>query len=166
MARDLDEHQRRELSDFVNQLAEAAGYTTTAEWARDAGYPAPNLGNLRNGKSAVDGYNLLRLMRAASRRIAAGGQGVDAVLITADGEPVVAIETKAARRSGASTLTSSPDEAPGRLEALAGVVAELAEGQTRILHMLDELRGENARDAAPAAPPRAAPKRRREGSAR
>lgn len=68
MARDLDERQQAELSDFVNALADAAGYTTTAEWAREAGYPASNLSNLRNGRRAVDGYNLLRLIRAAASR--------------------------------------------------------------------------------------------------
>jgi hypothetical protein len=68
MARPLDDRQQRELSEFVNALATAAGYTTTAEWARDSGYPPPNLSNLRNGRGAVDGYNLLRLIRAAAAR--------------------------------------------------------------------------------------------------
>jgi hypothetical protein len=68
MARSLDEHQQAELSAFVNELAEAAGYTTTAEWARESGYPASNLSELRNGNRSVDGYNLLRLIRAAAAR--------------------------------------------------------------------------------------------------
>lgn len=68
MARDLDERQRAELTDFVNAIASAAGYTTTAEWARDSGYPASNLSNLRNGRGGVDGFNLLRLIRAAAAR--------------------------------------------------------------------------------------------------
>lgn len=68
MARKLDRQQQAELSDFVNALAEAAGYSTTAEWSRDSGYPPPNLSNLRNGRGAVDGYNLLRLLRAAAAR--------------------------------------------------------------------------------------------------
>lgn len=68
MARDLDERQQAELSEFVNALADAAGYTTTAEWARDSGYPASNLSNVRNGRRAIDGYNLLRLIRAAASR--------------------------------------------------------------------------------------------------
>lgn len=68
MARPLDDRQQGELSAFVNALAEAAGYTTTAEWARDSGYPPPNLSNLRNGRGAIDGFNLLRLIRAAAAR--------------------------------------------------------------------------------------------------
>lgn len=68
MARPLDERQQAELTAFVNSLAELAGYTSHAEWARDAGYPAPNLTNLRNAKGAIDGYNLLRLIHAAARR--------------------------------------------------------------------------------------------------
>jgi hypothetical protein len=66
MARKLDDEQQADLSAFVNRLAESAGYKTTAEWSRDSGYPAPNLSNLRNGVGAVDGYNLLRLIRAAA----------------------------------------------------------------------------------------------------
>jgi len=68
MARDLDARQLAELSAFVNAIAEAAGYRTTAEWARESGYPAANLSNLRNGRKGVDGYNLLRLLRAAAAR--------------------------------------------------------------------------------------------------
>jgi hypothetical protein len=66
MARKLDDEQQADLTGFVNRLAESAGYKTTAEWSRDSGYPAPNLSNLRNGNGAVDGYNLLRLIRAAA----------------------------------------------------------------------------------------------------
>lgn len=69
MARPLDDRQQADLSAFVNALAEAAGYQTTAEWSRESGYPAPNLSNLRNGRGAVDGYNLLRLIRAAGARV-------------------------------------------------------------------------------------------------
>lgn len=68
MARSLDQNQQRELTTFVNAIAQRAGYETTAEWARDSGYPAPNLSNLRNGRGAIDGYNLLRLIRAAAKR--------------------------------------------------------------------------------------------------
>lgn len=68
MARQLDERQQADLTAFVNALADRAGYTTTAEWSRDSGYPAPNLSNLRNGRGAIDGYNLLRLIRAAAAR--------------------------------------------------------------------------------------------------
>lgn len=71
MARDLDRRQQADLTAFVNAVADAAGYTTTAEWARESGYPASNLSNLRNGRGGVDGYNLLRLIRAAGSRIQA-----------------------------------------------------------------------------------------------
>lgn len=69
MARQLDQRQLDELAAFANELFELAGYKTTAEWARESGYGYPNLVNLRNGKRAVDGYNLLRLMRAAAARV-------------------------------------------------------------------------------------------------
>ena len=68
MARSLDARQQKELTDFVNALAERAGFETTAEWARASGYPAPNLSNLRRGKAAIDGYNLLRLIQAAAEQ--------------------------------------------------------------------------------------------------
>lgn len=68
MAENLDASQRAALSAFVNGIAQAAGYTTTAEWSRDSGYPAPNLSKLRGGKGAVSGYNLLRLIRAGAAR--------------------------------------------------------------------------------------------------
>lgn len=68
MSRALDPKQQAELTEFVNDLAKTAGYTTTAEWARDSGYPAPNLSKLRGGKGAIDGYNLLRLIRVAAAR--------------------------------------------------------------------------------------------------
>ena len=68
MARKLDERQQAELTSFVNTLAELGGYTNTAEWSRDSGYAYPNLTNLTNGKGAIDGFNLLRLIQAAARR--------------------------------------------------------------------------------------------------
>lgn len=87
MAENLDASQRAALSAFVNSIAQAAGYTTTAEWSRDSGYPAPNLSKLRGGKGAVSGYNLLRLIRAAAERgnlsaeqlAVAAARGTDAV---------------------------------------------------------------------------------------
>lgn len=69
MARKLSKDQLAELAEFVNALGEAAGYTTrTSDWARDSGYPASNLSDLRNGKVSIDGYNLLRLVRAAAEK--------------------------------------------------------------------------------------------------
>src|SRR5262245_21520742 len=68
MARPLDERQRDELAAFVNAIAEAAVYKSTAEWARDSGYDRAALSELRNAKGGVDGYNLLRLLRSAAAR--------------------------------------------------------------------------------------------------
>lgn len=69
MARKLEAWQQEELTAFVNALADAAGYTKTADWARDSDYPASNLSDLRNAKMGVDGYNLLRLIRAAASQM-------------------------------------------------------------------------------------------------
>src|SRR4051794_27941851 len=68
MGRSLDDKQQQELTAFVNAIATAAGYETSAEWARDSGYAYPNLTKLRAGRGAVDGFNLLRLLRAAASR--------------------------------------------------------------------------------------------------
>lgn len=106
MARKLDGEQQADLTAFVNSLASRAGYETTAEWARDSGYPASNLSNLRNGRGAVDGYNLLRLMRAAAERIAV--------------EPVaLAAELASARDGSAGSIV-------GRLVAVEETMTELA----------------------------------------
>src|SRR5262249_4029598 len=53
-------------------------------------YPPPNLSRLRNGLGAVDGYNLLRLIRAAASK--AQTQDLELVLAleqrsATDGEP-------------------------------------------------------------------------------
>lgn len=68
MARKLDSGQQQALTDFVNTLGALAGYSNTAQWARDSGYAYPNLSKLRNAKGAIDGYNLLRLLQAAAER--------------------------------------------------------------------------------------------------
>lgn len=107
MARPLDDRQQADLSAFVNDLAQRANYTTTAEWARDSGYPASNLSNLRNGKGAVDGYNLLKLIRAAAARIE---MPVDSLAV-------------ASSRSGAAEGWSN-EELALRLEEVAALVAE------------------------------------------
>lgn len=69
MSRRLGRPEQEELSGFVNALAAAAGYATTTEWARESGYSYPNLVDLRNGRSACDGFTLLRLIRAAAARM-------------------------------------------------------------------------------------------------
>ena len=106
MARQLDERQQAELTAFVNALADAAGYATTAEWARESGYPPPNLSNLRNGRGAIDGYNLLRLVRAAAAR--------------SDLTP----EQLALGLARATAEESSEESTARRLDELAGLVTE------------------------------------------
>jgi hypothetical protein len=106
MARKLDGEQQADLTAFVNALADRAGYTTTAEWSRDSGYPAPNLSNLRNANGAIDGYNLLRLIRAASDRIAVDPVDLAAGLATA--------------------ADGSPESIADRLEAVEETMTELA----------------------------------------
>lgn len=69
MAPNLDAHQRTELAAFVDALYQLGGYETGASWAEEANYPAPNLSNLRNAKTGIDGYNLLKLIRAVAKRL-------------------------------------------------------------------------------------------------
>lgn len=69
MAAQRGKRELRELAAFVNALADRAGYSSSAAWARDANYPEPNLSRLRAEKASIDGYNLLRLIKAASVRI-------------------------------------------------------------------------------------------------
>lgn len=105
MSRRLDKPQQHELSAFVNALAETAGYETTAEWARDSGYSYPNLINLRNGKGAVDGFNLLRLIRSAAQRAGLATEDL-ALKAAASGDPDLVANVSA------------------RLDELAGLMAE------------------------------------------
>ena len=64
MARDLDPQQQADLTEFVNAIADLAGYTTTAEWARESGYPASNLSNLRNAATMAAYWKDVRLLFA------------------------------------------------------------------------------------------------------
>lgn len=72
MARGLDKHQKAELADFLDDLYRLGGYTSQAQWAREAGYHQVNLSNAMSRKTddGLDGYSLLRLARAASERAA------------------------------------------------------------------------------------------------
>lgn len=108
MARPLDLRQRQELAAFANALFDAAGYPSTAEWARDSDYPAPNLSELRNAKAGVDGYNLFRLIRAAAVRV-----GVTPEELAGD---------LARRVNGGSA-----ESIDGRLEELSGLVKRALE---------------------------------------
>lgn len=127
MARDLDAKQQEELTEFVNTLAEAAGYKTTAEWARESGYPASNLSNLRNGQKGVDGYNLLRLLRAAAARVETTPEQLALGLARATAED--ASEVSVARRldeiaalvtEALGELRARPAQPEARQQAAAG----------------------------------------------
>jgi hypothetical protein len=164
MARKLDELQLRELADFVNQLGEAAGYATTAEWAREAGWFASSLSEVRNGKAGIDGLNLLKLMRAAAGRIARSDRDGDVIVIGADGTPVIAIETKAARPSESAASQPTPDPFDVRLEELAATGVDVLKLQRQLLKEQKKIRDRlDQLEQAGAAP--ATPTKRRRGSA-
>lgn len=87
MARGLDAVQKAELAEFLERLLREGGYKTQSQWARDAGYHPVNLSNAlnRSKEDGLDGYSLLKLIRAAAvraestpealaRRIAADGR--------------------------------------------------------------------------------------------
>lgn len=80
MARGLDRVQKAELVAFLESLYRLGGYTGQAQWAREAGFYTPNLSRAmsRRTNQGVDGYSLLRLIRAAAAR--AGLSGSDAVM--------------------------------------------------------------------------------------
>lgn len=107
MARKLDRSQIRELRDFVAELKALGGYRVSAEWARDSGYPAPNLSKLETGAGAIDGYNLLRLIKASAAR--------------ADLTPAVA----AAQASGLAGRAEDDPELAAQLEELADLLERL-----------------------------------------
>ena len=70
MARGLDKHQKAELADYLDGLYRLGRYTSQAQWAREAGYHQVNLSNAMSRKTddGLDGYSLLRLIRAAAER--------------------------------------------------------------------------------------------------
>ncbi|HXH35232.1 MAG TPA: hypothetical protein VNJ54_12615 [Plantibacter sp.] len=68
MARQLDPTQLQEFASFLDALRQLGQYKADAEWARESGVHAVNLSNARTGKSQLDGFNLLRLIQATSRR--------------------------------------------------------------------------------------------------
>ena len=108
MARKLDERQQEELAAFVDALGELGGFSSTAEWSRESGYDRSALSDLRNRNGAVDGYNLLRLIRAASARARLEPEHL-ALL---------------AARVGDGADGHLDDAILGRLDELAGLVTE------------------------------------------
>ena len=118
MAEHLDRHQLAEIGSFLNELAAFAGYDSTAQWARESGTQRPNVGNARNGKAGISGYNLLRLIRAAAVR--AGVSPAEAAV-------------RASARSGDASAVAG---LAGPLESLADALALLEQGQREILGRL------------------------------
>jgi hypothetical protein len=105
MARGLDANQKAELVEFLEDLYRLGGYTKQKTWADEASYYAPNLSKAlnRSESDGIDGYTLLKLMRAAAKRA-----GISPV--------------EAARRSaGAEGSQQLPRD---RLEEVADLVAE------------------------------------------
>lgn len=70
MARGLDKHQKAELAEFLDLLYRMGGYTSQAQWAREAGFHQVNLSNAMSRKTdaGLDAYSLLRLVRAVAER--------------------------------------------------------------------------------------------------
>lgn len=70
MARGLDKHQKAELADYLDSLYRLGGYTSQAQWAREAGFHQVNLSNAMSRKTdaGLDGYSLLKLTRAVAER--------------------------------------------------------------------------------------------------
>lgn len=110
MARKLDEAQMAELQAFVDALVEAGGFASNAELARESGYDRSALSDLRNGHGAIDGYNLLRLIRAAAARA-----------------PEMTTEQLALGLARATAVDAEEETVLARLDELSGLVAEALE---------------------------------------
>jgi hypothetical protein len=144
MARSLDDRQQAELTAFVNAIAEAAGYETTAEWARDSGYAYPNLTNLRNGKGAVDGYNLFRLIRAAAARtdITVDQLALGIAQATAEGTSDYAVDLRLAQLNtqvGEALELLRSGSRRGPIEVAEDLVTRLDAGETVPMEQLQTL---------------------------
>lgn len=138
MARGLDPNQKAELVAFLEELYRLGDYETQAQWAREAGYHTVNLSNALNRTKAdgLDGYTLIKLMRAAAKRAETTPEAV-------------------ARRLAADDQQS---DVARRLEALEGLVAELptAEDLKRLGESMRRAiaRASQGTGAAPQATPR------------
>lgn len=129
MARKLDGRQLESLSAFVGELWDLAGYETTAEWARESGYPASNLSKLRNGRGAIDGFNLLRLIEAAADR-----SGMTRARVAAAASP-----GGVHLRNGSTSPPVSLEAIAGRLEGVEGGLSALVAEVRRALEHRDVL---------------------------
>lgn len=93
MARKLDQTQLDEFAAFLEELAQRGDWKTDAEWSRQSGVHAVNLSEARTGKSQLDGYNLLRLIRATAERTASA-QNDAAISASRATGPLAALEAK------------------------------------------------------------------------
>jgi transcriptional regulator with XRE-family HTH domain len=99
--------QRDELAAFVVELLERSGAATQTEFAERAGVSWASLSGWKTGRIVPDGYNLLRLIRAA------GLAATPAASLT-DSETAAALEHI---REGLDALRSSVELALTRREA-------------------------------------------------
>lgn len=68
MAKRLSDPQRQEVAAFLLALYKLGGYGTQKEMADDAGYHPVNLSDVMNGKSGIEGHNLIKIIHASARR--------------------------------------------------------------------------------------------------
>lgn len=61
----LSAAQGREQADWMQAIYRWGSFTSQAEWARAARYPASNLSDVMSGKAGITGINLIRLYKAA-----------------------------------------------------------------------------------------------------
>lgn len=83
MPRRRSRQERDEVAEFVNRLVDASGAKTTVEFAAMAGLYDSNVSEYRSGSSVPDGYNLLRMIRAAAPALGALGEAAGAPSLVA-----------------------------------------------------------------------------------
>lgn len=106
------------MAGFVKVLYEVGQYARWAEFARESSVHSVSLSKWKNAESCPDGYNLLRLIQAATRR--AGGS-LEAL---AEGVPA------------AKASVQVVADLEHRLEQLEGTVSAQGEAQTKALKAL------------------------------
>lgn len=77
VARPRTDQEKQVVASFVRDLFRASGYKTAEEWGSRAGVWGSNLSEYQSGKAMPDGYNLLRLMRAAGVELRGRDEAVD-----------------------------------------------------------------------------------------
>lgn len=135
MARGLDKQQKAELADYLDSLYRLGGYTSQAQWAREAGYHQVNLSNAMSRKTddGLDGYSLLKLTRAVAERAEISAESA-AVRLAQETEPDVG-------------------DLHRRLAKLESTVEDQGESQTKALKALTAGIRRLERQLAAGAPP-------------